>query len=90
MQSYTARAVVDETNAAQPGSTVTVYDTGTLNLSALFEDAAAVTPLANPFTLGDTTNLFTFFAADGVYDVTISKVGATTYTIPAVQLLAIP
>lgn len=65
--------------------TVTVYDSGTANLSAIFSDDG-ITPRANPFT-GSTTGLIYFYAADGLYDVVYSGGTPTvSYTIGAVQL----
>ena len=49
MQSYSDFARVIETADPLPGATITVYDTGTLDLSTIFSDDG-VTPLANPFT----------------------------------------
>ena len=48
--------------------TVTVFDGGTLNLSAIFSDFGLVTPVGNPFS-SNNDGRFVFYAADGVYDV---------------------
>jgi hypothetical protein len=65
--------------------TVTVYDSGTANLSAIFSDDG-VTPRSNPFT-GATTGLIFFYAADGLYDVVYSGgTPAVSYTIGATLL----
>ncbi len=85
MQAFFAFARVIETAAPLTAATITVHDSGTLDLSNLFSDDG-VTPLANPFTADAISGAFQFFAADGVYDITVSKVDATTYTIPVVQL----
>ncbi len=53
-----------------PLSTVTVYDTGTLNLSTIYSDNG-ITPKANPFTC-DSNGYFFFYAANGTYDVKFS------------------
>lgn len=57
-----------------PGCTVTVYDSGTSNLSTIYSDDG-VTPKSNPFTGDSTTGYAFFFAADGVYDVKFSGAG---------------
>jgi hypothetical protein len=64
---------------------VTVYDSGTANISAIFSDNG-ITPRGNPFT-GSSTGLIYFYAADGLYDVVYSGGTPTvSYTIGAVQL----
>jgi hypothetical protein len=63
----------DTWQASYPSCTVTVYDTGTLNLSTIYSDEG-VTPKANPFT-ADTTGYWFAYAADGDYDVKFSGGG---------------
>lgn len=58
---------------------VTVRDVGTGALSTIYSDNSS-TPLSNPFQ-GDTNGYWYFYAANGRYDVTISKTGYTTYTL---------
>jgi hypothetical protein len=77
------------TNQALPGATVAVYETGTLTLAVLWADAGEVTPLPNPFTSDADTGQFTFFVAAGAYDLTVTKVGATSYTVPNIQVAVI-
>jgi hypothetical protein len=77
------------TNQALPGATVAVYETGTQTLAVLWADAGEVTPLPNPFTSDADTGQFTFFVAAGAYDLTVTKVGATSYTLPNVQVAVI-
>lgn len=89
MEIFQDWARVVESGEPLGGATVTVYETGTLNLANLFSDNAGVTPLANPFTADAVTGIFAFYAADGHYDVTITKTGATPYTLTYV-LLATP
>jgi len=70
------------TGAPAPGATVTVYDTGTLNLSTIYADNL-LTPKANPF-LADAISGYWFFyaASSGRYDVQFSGGGIVTpYTI---------
>src|SRR3972149_4565162 len=63
--------------------TVTVFDSGTANLSSIFsDDVGAGTPLANPFT-GDANGRAFFHASDGLYDVQFSHASITTYTLGA-------
>ena len=59
-----------------PSCTVTVYDTGTLNLSTIYSDNAG-TAKANPFTANSTGEWY-FYAANSRYDVKFSGGGITT------------
>lgn len=83
LQSYTAWCEVGNTKANISGSTstntlqasypkciVTVYIVGTTSKATLFSDNIP-TPLANPFTAAQNGS-FTFYAADGNYDVVTS------------------
>lgn len=54
-----------------PLCVVSVYDTGTSNLATLYSDDG-VTPQANPFT-ANTDGSFSFYAADGVYDIELTS-----------------
>lgn len=55
------------------GCTVTVTNHYTGAAATLYSDnVGAGTALANPFTTGGTSKVFTFYAADGVYDVALS------------------
>jgi len=69
-----------------PGSTVSVFLTGTGTLASLFTNATLTTPLANPFTVP--SNAFYAYYADptvGDLDEQFSGVGITTpYTLTAV------
>lgn len=56
-----------------PGSTVTVFNAGTLDLSTIGSDSIG-TPKANPFTVGDDAYWF-FYANEGNYDVRFSGEG---------------
>jgi len=56
--------------ASYVSATVSVFDSGTVNLSTIFSDNSS-TPKANPFT-ADTTGYWFFYAANGRYDVTFS------------------
>lgn len=75
------------TGAPAPSATVTVYDTGTLNLSTIYSDNLS-TPKANPFTADATSGYWFFYAASsGRYDVQFSGGGITTpYTIGDISL----
>src|SRR5690349_7240216 len=53
-----------------PRCTVTVYATGTLNLSTIYSDNSN-TPLSNPFVAAADGSWF-FYAANGRYDATLS------------------
>jgi hypothetical protein len=61
-----------------------VYIAGTLGAATLFSDNG-VTPLANPF-LSSTTGRIDFYAANGRYDVVVSKVGFLSVTISDIEL----
>jgi hypothetical protein len=67
--------------ASYPSCTVTVYQHATTNLATLHSDNSG-TPLANPFT-ANTNGSYGFYAADGHYDIVISKTSALglPYTI---------
>jgi hypothetical protein len=71
-----------ETGAPAFSCSVTVYDTGTLNLATIFADNLS-TPKANPFTADASSAYWFFYAAStGRYDVQFSGGGITTpYTI---------
>ena len=64
--------------------TVTIFDSGTANLSSIFSDDIS-TPQANPFTASSNGRFF-FYAADGAYDVRLS---GGTPTIPTVTIGAV-
>ncbi len=81
MERFQDFAIVVETGEPLPSATVAVYLAGTLSLASLFSDNLGTpTPLANPLTANPTTGYFGFYAADGRYDITISKAGATSYS----------
>jgi hypothetical protein len=61
-----------------------VYVAGTLGAATLYSDNG-VTPLANPF-LSSATGRIDFYAANGRYDVVVSKVGYLTVTISDIEL----
>ena len=91
MESYTGQAlnlqdvrIVDTLDPlgykdinAPVSPTVTVRDSATGNpLSTIFSDNG-VTPLANPYT-ADSTGNFTFFSANGLYNVIVDEGLLTT------------
>lgn len=61
--------------AVVSGATVTVYLAGTATLATLYSDNSS-TALANPFT-ANTQGEYTFYAADGRYDVVVSYESVT-------------
>lgn len=61
---------------SHPSCTITVYDTGTVNVSTIYSDSGG-TPLANPFTATSTGYWF-FYAATARYDVVLSGAGITS------------
>ncbi len=99
MQSYSNWAQLGDQTVSVPGSspsttlvqrsyplaTVSVYDSGTSNLSTIYSDNSS-TPLANPFT-ANANGSFIFFAANGTYDVVLSGAGiASPFTIQSILL----
>lgn len=62
------------------GAEVKVYDSGTATLSSIFEDSAGLTPIVQPLITNTFDPLtesnpgrFTFFVADGDYDIKINE-----------------
>lgn len=84
---YTGVTVQTTTNAPAPAATVTVNLHNTSTPADLFSDEAGSSPLANPLTSDAVTGLFTFCVANGLYDITVTGVALTPYTIPGVQLI---
>lgn len=70
------RSSTTKVQRSYPSCTITVYDSGTLNLSTIYSDYSS-TPLANPFT-ADTNGYWSFVANSGRYDVKMSGAGFTT------------
>ena len=66
------------------GATCTIYVSGTTTLATLYSDNG-ITPLANPF-LSSLTGQVAFYAANGTYDLVVSKIGYLTVTIDAIEL----
>lgn len=86
MQRYNNNAQDTQGNALV-SATVTVFAKGTTNKSTIYSDNG-ITPTG---TLGVTTTdpllgSFFFYAADGRYDIQISKTGSATQTLPDVLL----
>ena len=72
--------------ATYPGATVTVYATGTTNLSTIYSNATG-TFKANPFTADGTTAFWQFFVANGTYDVRFSGTGIMTpWTVSSIPV----
>ena len=65
-------------------ATCTVYVAGTSTAATLYSDNGT-TPLANPF-LSSSTGQVAFYAANGTYDLVVSKIGYLTVTISAIEL----
>lgn len=63
--------------ASYPSATVTVYDTGTTDLSTIYADSS-LTPKSNPFTLDGTIGFWFFYAEAGRYDIKFSGTGIST------------
>ena len=65
-------------------ATCTVYVAGTSTAATLYSDNG-ITPLVNPF-LSSSTGQVAFYAANGLYDLVVSKTGYLTVTISAIEL----
>jgi hypothetical protein len=74
----------DTSGNAVGSATLTVYDAGTTNLSSIYSDNG-VTPESNPFTI-ETDGEWSFYAADGEYDLQFVKTGYTTQTFDDLSL----
>lgn len=72
---------------ALAGATVTVYLTGTDTPATIYSDEG-VTPKVNPITT-DAQGRFSFYAADGDYDLQIAKSGWATQTVTDVSIQAV-
>lgn len=70
------RSSTTKVQRSYPSCTITVYDSGTTNLSVIYSDYSS-TPLANPFT-ADTQGYWSFVANAGRYDVKMSGGGLTS------------
>lgn len=62
----------------------TVYVSGTTTLATLYSDDG-VSPLANPF-LSSSTGQVSFYAANGLYDLVVTKTGYETVYISGIEL----
>ncbi|MFM6959554.1 MAG: hypothetical protein ACKOW0_00825 [Schleiferiaceae bacterium] len=67
------------------GASVTVRRAGTGTLATLYSSNSTSSPRANPLT-ASATGLVSFYAADGRYDLLVSKAGFDTVTITDVLL----
>lgn len=71
-----------ESEVTYPSCTVTVYLAGTVTLATIYSDNAS-TPKANPFSASASDASWSFYAANGKYDVRFSGAGISTpYTLP--------
>lgn len=85
MQSH-KNTILRRNGDAIPGATVNIYDVGTTNASTIYSDNGS-TATDNPMT-SDADGEFKFWAADGVYDVTVTYEGLTdTYEIVLLDLI---
>lgn len=66
----------DQNGRAIVGATVTVYQTGTTTPAVIYSDNG-LTVKSNPFTTA-LDGIYDFYADNGLYDITISKVGYTS------------
>lgn len=84
MQKY-RDVVLDNKGNALLGATVTITDNVGGGTSTLFSDNG-VTALANPFTASSVDGAFEFYAANGHYDIKITKSGFDDETITDIFL----
>ena len=68
-------------------ATITVYNADTVTVSTLYSDPAG-TAKTNPFNT-DAVGRFSFYADPGEYDIQVSGVGITTYTLEDVSIIGI-
>jgi len=84
--------IIDTSGAGIPSTTISVYNQGTVTLSTIYSNNG-ITPIANPF-LSDSAGSFNFYAANGRYDVALTKTGYTfgtdLYDIQLFDLVASP
>lgn len=66
----------DQNGRAIVGASITVYQAGTTTTATIYADNG-VTTKANPFTTG-IDGIYDFYAADGLYDIKITKAGYTS------------
>lgn len=87
MQRYTnfiaSTTATNSTLTVLSNASCVVYIAGTLGAATLYSDNG-VTPLANPF-LSSATGRIDFYAANGRYDVVVSKVGYLSVTISDIE-----
>ena len=88
MQRYTnfiaSTTATNSTLTVLSNASCVVYIAGTLGAATLYSDNG-VTPLANPF-VSSATGRIDFYAANGRYDVVVSKVGFLSVTISDIEL----
>lgn len=84
--------IIDTSGAGIPSTTISVYNQGTVTLSTIYSNNG-ITPMANPF-LSDSDGSFNFYAANGRYDIALTKTGYTfgtdLYDIQLFDLTANP
>lgn len=87
MERYNDWARDPETAAPAPLATITVKNHGTDTLTTTYSDNG-VTPKANPFSAADVTGIFSFYAANGRYDLTVTPApgDGDPYSVPDVIL----
>ena len=88
MQKYTnfiaSTTASNSTLVVLSNASCVVYIAGTLGAATLYSDNG-ITPLANPF-LSSATGRIDFYAANGRYDVVVSKTGFLSVTISDIEL----
>ena len=80
-----AGVILDTAGNVVNSASVTVYLTGTTTKATLYSNEG-VTQITNPVT-SDTNGRFSFYVADGKYDLKVSGSNLTTYTISDVQIV---
>ena len=84
MRKY-AEVILDTAGNVVNGASVTVYLIGTTTKAALYSDEG-VTQITNPVT-SSSNGRFSFYVADGEYDLKVSGSNLTTYTVLDVQIV---
>lgn len=77
-------SLIDSSGNALSGATITVYNTGTLVKPTIYSDDG-VTPIANPVST-DANGRFSFYVADGRYDLAVAGSGIVSYTLSDLEV----
>lgn len=77
-------SLIDSAGNAISGATITVYNTSTLVKPTIYSDSG-VTPIANPVS-SDASGRFSFYVADGRYDLAFAGSGITPFSLSDIEV----